>query len=144
MQEMVDRLDDFGKPAWIAVMVLGFVVFWPVGLVILAYLLGSGRMTCGWHQGRSRWQGRFADKWDRARSRVEDEVRTFAAGAGGSGNKAFDEYREATLKRLEEEERDFRSFLDRLRQAKDKAEFDQFMDERRNAPPATGPSLPQA
>lgn len=149
MQEMVDRLDDFGKPAWIAVMVLGFVVFWPVGLAILAYLLWSGRMTCGWHSGRSRWQGRFADKWaadkwNRACSRVEEEVRTFASG-GGSGNKAFDEYREATLKRLEEEERDFRTFLDKLRQAKDKAEFDQFMSERRNTPPApsSGPSVPQ-
>ncbi len=49
-----------------------------------------------------------------------------------SGNRAFDEYRTETLRRLEEEEREFRDFLDRLRMAKDKAEFDQFMAERRN------------
>ena len=56
-------------------------------------------------------------------------------GGGGthntSGNRAFDEYREDTLRRLEEEERQFKEFLDRLRHAKDKAEFDQFMAEMR-------------
>ena len=48
-----------------------------------------------------------------------------------SGNRAFDEYRAETLQRLEEEQREFREFLERLRLAKDKAEFDQFMAERR-------------
>ena len=52
-----------------------------------------------------------------------------------SGNRAFDEYRTETLKRLEDEQREFRDFLARLRQAKDKAEFDQFMAEQRNRPP---------
>jgi hypothetical protein len=59
-----------------------------------------------------------------------------------SGNRAFDEYRTETLRRLEEEEREFRDFLDRLRHAKDKAEFDQFMGERRAMRDATPP--PQA
>ena len=53
-----------------------------------------------------------------------------------SGNSAFDEYRADTLRRLEEEENEFHSFLDRLRQAKDKAEFDQFMADRRGRPQA--------
>jgi hypothetical protein len=52
-----------------------------------------------------------------------------------SGNRAFDEYRTETLKRLEEEQKEFAEFLERLRFAKDKSEFDQFMDERRNPPP---------
>jgi len=57
-------------------------------------------------------------------------------GPGGSrprpsGNRAFDEYRQETLRRLEEEQREFQDFLVRLRMAKDKAEFDQFMAERR-------------
>jgi hypothetical protein len=51
-----------------------------------------------------------------------------------SGNRAFDEYRAETLKRLEEEQREFRDFLERLRFAKDKTEFDQFMAERRSRP----------
>ena len=48
-----------------------------------------------------------------------------------SGNQTFDEYRAETLRRLEDEERDFQDFLTQLRMAKDKAEFDQFMAERR-------------
>ena len=48
-----------------------------------------------------------------------------------TGNRAFDEYREETLRRLEEEVDEFQAFLQRLRHAKDKAEFDQFMAERR-------------
>jgi hypothetical protein len=48
-----------------------------------------------------------------------------------SGNQAFEEYRAATLRRLEEEQREFREFLTRLRIAEDRAEFDQFMVARR-------------
>ena len=146
MAEMVARLDDYGKGAWIAVMVLGFVLFWPIGLAILAYLIWSGRMSCGSHSGRygawrgsSEWRSRFKGDFDKARSRVEDEFKAFNA-KYSSGNEAFDEYRAETLKRLEEEEREFRAFLDKLRQAKDKSEFEQFMNDRRNRPsppPAT-------
>ncbi len=39
MTGVVATLDDYGKPAWIAVMVAGFILFWPVGLAVLAYLL---------------------------------------------------------------------------------------------------------
>ena len=64
---------------------------------------------------------------------------TRSAWGSSSGNRAFDEYRTDTLRRLEEEQREFREFLQRLRMAKDKSEFDQFMAERRNrpAPPET-------
>jgi hypothetical protein len=54
-----------------------------------------------------------------------------------SGNQAFDEYRAATLQRLEAEQLEFREFLARLQAAKDKAEFDRFMAECR------APSAPQ-
>ena len=42
---LVDKLDELGKPAWIALMILGFIVWWPLGLVALAFILGSGRMN---------------------------------------------------------------------------------------------------
>jgi hypothetical protein len=61
------------------------------------------------------------------------EARKFGGGTTGfrsTGNRAFDEYRDETLRRLEEEANEFQSFLQRLRHAKDKAEFDQFMAER--------------
>ena len=45
-----------------------------------------------------------------------------------SGNTAFDAYKEDTLRRLEDEQSSFEDFLQRLRDAKDKAEFDEFMD----------------
>ena len=55
-----------------------------------------------------------------------------------SGNRAFDDYRSETLKRLEDEQREFKDFLARLRFAKDRAEFDQFMAERRQRPSDPG------
>ncbi len=126
------KLDEFGKPAWIALTVLGFMAWWPLGLAVLAFSIGSGRMGCGY--GQNRWQ----HKMDRMRDRM-----TRGGGAWGnswgfshpsSGNRAFDDYRMETLKRLEDEQQEFRDFLDRLRFAKDKTEFDQFMAERRNRP----------
>lgn len=47
-----------------------------------------------------------------------------------TGNTAFDNYKADTLRRLQEEQDSFESFLERLRAAKDKSEFDAFMDER--------------
>jgi hypothetical protein len=131
------KLDEYGKPAWIALIVLGFMAFWPLGLAILAYTIWSGRMGCGYYagQGHGRWQHkmeRMQRKMDWMRARMNGEG-SYGYGAP-SGNRAFDEYRADTLKRLEEEQREFRDFLERLRMAKDKAEFDQFMAERRNRP----------
>jgi hypothetical protein len=125
------KLDDMGKPAWIALMVVSFIVFWPAGLAVLAYLIGSGRMACWKHQRR--WQrGDFDEMRDRARDTAE---RWFGRrGHRSSGNAAFDEYRSETLRRLEEEEREFSEFLRRLRVAKDKHEFDEFLNQRRRRP----------
>lgn len=55
-------------------------------------------------------------------------------------NRAFDEYRDETINRLEEEQREFMEYLERLRQARDRAEFDQFMADRRQ--PQGGPISP--
>jgi len=137
------RLDEFGKPAWIALIVLGFMVWWPLGLATLAFTIGSGRMGCGWH-GQ---QGHREDRWQHKMERMQRKMDWMRGrmsgtpwGAPSSGNTAFDEYRNETLKRLEEEQREFRDFLERLRFAKDKTEFDQFMAERRNRPsPETPP-----
>lgn len=143
----VDKLDEFGKPAWIALMILGFIAWWPLGVVLLAFILGSGRMGCWSHHGR--WQSkmdRMQEKMDRLRGHM-DRARSSGGGFWGgppsSGNRAFDDYRADTLRRLEEEQREFKEFLERLRFAKDRAEFDQFMAERRNGPADQGPQ-PQA
>src|SRR3954454_4438278 len=55
MHAVMDRLDDLPKPALIALVVIGFIVFWPVGLALLVYLIWSGRMFCGRHGRYGRW-----------------------------------------------------------------------------------------
>ena len=137
-------LDDFGKPAWIALMILSFILFWPAGFVVLGYLIGSGRMGCWTHHHGERWQARMERMQQRMQQRAARWAAPgFAAPGGGSGNWAFDEYRAETLSRLEEEQRQFKEFLDRLRHAKDKVEFDQFMAEMRRRPPEDPPQQPQ-
>ena len=60
-----------------------------------------------------------------------------------SGNRAFDDYRQETLRRLEDEQREFKEFLERLRFAKDRDEFEQFMTDRRNRPSDPNPQPPR-
>ena len=105
-------LDEKGKGAWIAAMVLGFIFFWPIGLALLAYMIWGKRMF----NSSCRSRGSFR----------KSAMNTMRA----TGNSAFDAYKSETLRRLEQEQTEFESFLERLREAKDKAEFDQFMDER--------------
>jgi len=132
------RLDDIGKPAWIGLTIVSFILFWPLGLVLLGYLVGSGRMACWAHGSGDRWQRRM-DRMQQRMGRMQAAAERWSGGGyqSSSGNRAFDEYRDETLRRLEEEQREFKAFLDRLRHAKDKVEFDQFMAERRRQP---GPS----
>ena len=90
-------------------MILGFIFFWPVGLILLFYMIGTNRM--GKCDMKRNWKRGGFEK---------------------TGNTVFDSYREETLKRLEDEQNAFRSFLDDLRTAKDRTEFDSFMSKRRS------------
>jgi Protein of unknown function (DUF2852) len=114
-------------PGWIVLTILGFIFWWPIGLAILAFTLWNRKLGC--------WGGGNYERWQDKMERVRDTFERFGQGEWArpsSGNRAFDEYRVQTLQRLEEEQREFREFLRRLRMAKDKEEFDQFMAERRN------------
>ena len=131
------------RPLCIAAVVLGFIVWWPVGLFLLLTSMWGGRLSCwghrrnGGYQGGASWQDSVPPwtAWRNWCSGGEQPAPT-------SGNRAFDEYRVETLRRLEEEQKEFAAFLDRLRFAKDKAEFDQFMAELRQRPSAP-PEPPQ-
>ena len=103
-------LDEKGTTAWIAVLVVSLIAFWPVGLMLLAYMIWNSKMSCPSGRG--------------SRRRVSRQVN------GSSGKSIFDAYRDKTLRRLEEEQQNFEAFLERLRAARDKAEFDQFMEDR--------------
>lgn len=109
----------------IVLMVLGFALFWPLGLAMLAYIV---------------WGDEILKMVDDAKAQIGSlktsrPVAGFS-GLGGTGNVAFDEYRERELKRIEEERRrvetmrgEFETFLREMHRAKDKEEFDRFMTE---------------
>ncbi|MEC9343115.1 MAG: DUF2852 domain-containing protein [Pseudomonadota bacterium] len=124
------------RPAWtpatIALMIIGFMIFWPLGLAMLAYILWGDRLD------------EFKSEVNRATDRMN-----CAFGRNGhkrhhghharTGNVAFDDWRAAELTRLEEERRrldearkEFDEYLRELRRAKDQEEFDAFMKARHN------------
>lgn len=131
------RRQSWLRPAWtpatIGLMVLGFVVAWPLGLAMLAYIIWGDRMDDLKHDVR-RGFGRFKREMD---------MKGFNTGDRGmgrdTGNVAFDDFRKSEIERLEEERRkldamvdEFDSHLRNLRRAKDQAEFDEFMKSRHN------------
>ena len=110
---------------WLA----GFVIFWPVGLAILAYNIFAE-------------PGDFTRFVDRAKEKMgawhDDHHRHHRPTRRSyTGNAAFDDYREETLRRLDEERRrleeeieSFREFQEELKRKQDRDEFDRFMAER--------------
>jgi Protein of unknown function (DUF2852) len=119
MTSLAARLEQVPSPVWIGLALLAVFLCWPLGLAILVCLVWSGTMGCcgmgfGYRRERTYRDTPFA-----------------SSDAGTSGNRAFAEYRAAALRRLQEEQQEFHGFLARLRAAKDKAEFDEFMAERR-------------
>jgi hypothetical protein len=158
------------RPVELVAMILGFIFFFPIGLAILfwrlvgrpdllapmrAWMAGqhggataassaAGSATPGgtWGGPRSAWSGSGA--WGCGPGRSRDGL------WADSGNAAFEEYKAHELARLEEERRRlaeeqkaFAEFLDELRRAKDREEFDRFMASRRSAgtpPPPNGPA----
>jgi hypothetical protein len=135
------------KPQWgpltIALMVLGFVVWWPLGLAMLAYIL---------------WGEMFGGSAEKAEGFV-NRTRSWAEGCGNrghhfrhhggfrsySGNAAFDDYRAEQLRRLEEERKRldeevnaFHEYMRNLRMARDREEFDRFMRDRNGNKPNYG------
>jgi Protein of unknown function (DUF2852)/haloacid dehalogenase-like hydrolase len=113
------------RPAWtplmIILMVIGFIIYWPIGLVVLAYILAGDRIPevkefFADAPGKKDW-------WPAWRGGSKGYSRT--------GNLAFDEYREKEVKRMEEERskldeerRAFDAFMNDVRTARDREEFD--------------------
>jgi hypothetical protein len=131
------------SPPELLAMILGFVIFWPIGLAILAFKI--------W-QHKSGYRGDMTsaaqEKWREARSAFRSGP-WGAPGFGGrsSGNMAFDEWRAAEIARLDEERRkleeahrEFSTFVENIRRAKDREEFERFMNERRSRPEQPGPT----
>jgi|GEM_PF-352229 len=113
------------RPWELVAMILGFVVFWPIGLAILFWKLWGADYMCK-HKSE-RWSGR---EWRHGGGRFDGLRRD-------SGNLAFEEYKASELERLErerkrlaEEQKAFGEFLEELKRKKDREEFDRFMASR--------------
>lgn len=109
----VARRSSRWTPIGVAAVVLGFAVWWPIGLAVIGYIL---------------WGGSIDDVVHDAISGIKKMARP--ATASSSGNAAFDAYRAETLERLEEEQAAFNDYVEKLRQARDRDEFERFMAER--------------
>jgi len=134
----------------IVAMVLGFIVFWPIGLAILGFKMWQRKSGYG-----GDLQTVAAEKWQEARSAMARGPWAGSPAAGSwtsanwgarrgfgspsTGNSAFDDWKASELARLEEERRklqdahnEFAAFVENVRRAKDREEFERFMSERRN------------
>jgi len=124
----------FIRPAWtpvtIAMMIIGFMIYWPLGLAMIAYIVWGDRLDG------------MKDDLNRATDKVSETFKS-TTNTSRTGNVAFDDWREVELARLEEERqklnesvRDFEEYQRELRRAKDAEEFEAFMKSRkRKAPP---------
>lgn len=122
------------KPLEIAAAVFGFMLYWPLGLAVIGFKFWqrrSGYQGDLFSFGREKWETAANFRWS-----------SFGSGWGAmssSGNRAFDDWRDGELARLEEErrklvaaEREFVDYMENLRRARDREEFERFMQERRN------------
>ncbi len=101
-----------------------------------AYVMSRGKLPAILKSYRERAGGRFS-VWHCAPEHVH-ERRASRQGATTATakpvNTAFEDYRRQTIVRMEQEAAAFRAYLEGLRQAKDKAEFDRYMAGRRQSP----------
>ena len=152
-----------GRTRWraleIIAVVLGFIIWWPVGLAILMWKLWRSKngqpadildaartleekVMQNWPEKARRWGCA-------SRRNVEDAMPagwgfTAQTATRSTGNAAFDEWRDAELARLDDERRkleesarEFSDYVDNLRRAKDREEFNQFMNERSKSKPSS-------
>lgn len=122
------------KPLEIAAIVVGFVVWWPVGLALLGLKIAQRRGysfddAVGAMRGTFGGLGRTGPQW-----------RPFSSSS--TGNAAFDDWRNAELAKLDEErrkldaaQREFADHLSNLQKARDREEFEGFMRAREQGRP---------
>lgn len=111
-----------------------------------AYLMARDQLPASLSALSKRIGARFSARRDASDHSQTAMSYRCASSTSAAGNTSFDAYRAETIAKLEAEAAEFRAYLDGLRRAKDKSEFDRFMAERRERPPASGetPGAPAA
>jgi hypothetical protein len=117
----------------IAGIIVGFIFAWPLALAYLVWKVLGYPVP---NEAKAFFERHF--------SRLSETRFSRPPGFRPTGNFAFDEYRRGELERLEQERRRlaeeaqaFAEFVEELKRAKDREEFDAFMAKRRGAGPAT-------
>ncbi len=120
------------SPLNVVLMIAGFIIFWPLGLAMLAWIIWGDEIGRMFGDAKAQFRGAACS------------APFSAAATGRTGNLAFDEYRTAELKRLAEERRkleemraEFEGFVNELRRTKDQEEFKRFMASYRASTDAT-------
>ena len=105
----------------IVAMVIGFVLFWPLGLFML-YWIFKGRDVMD-------MRGHFVEKWNRFKGNDATE-------ASGTDNRIFNEYQQTQYDRIREikdeikkRARRFAEFRSEAKRRADEEEFRRFMDD---------------
>jgi Sec-independent protein translocase protein TatA len=128
------------KPEWsfvtIALMVLGFIMFWPLGLAVLAYIIW-GEKFGGSADKAGDWINKNKSRMSSCKSH---KGKGYKSSHHSTGNAAFDEYRQEQMKRLNEERQrldeeinEFHDYMRHLHMARDREEFDRFINERKRS-----------
>jgi len=117
----------------IAGIILGFIFVWPLALAYLVWKM------CGYPK-YDEAKAFLNETFGRAKDDLFRSRGPTGFGFASTGNAAFDDYRRSELERLEEERRkldeearDFRNFVEELKRAKDREEFDAYIAKRRSA-----------
>lgn len=125
--------------------VFGFFWFWPAAAAYIAWKVlgypGLGELRAMAERGADNVRGyRFAGPGVGGNPFASGPFTGFSA----TGNRAFDAYRRGEIDRLEQERRrldtearEFRDFVEELKHAKDREEFDAYMARRRASGPTT-------
>lgn len=122
----------------VAMTIVAFIIHWEVGLAFLAMKLwqqASGYEGSVLSFAKEKWEGLVGAT--RAILSGAALPASLSLGTRSSGNKAFDAWRKAELTRIEAEraklraaERQFTSYRDELLHAKDREDFERFMQVR--------------
>ena len=123
-------MNRFGwiRPGWnpptTALMIIGFIIFWPIGLAVLAYILWGKRFRRGWRRHARPYESRQ----EGGHGPFDPEVL------------AESERLEAEREKLENERRAFGSTSQVSGKSSDAEEFERFTRERRSSGMASGES----